>query len=243
MTKEQFQPIQPEKELAKPSEEVPEKEEEKGPEIIWSPEAEERGLGLASQIGELKKELNLAEEQGDFEKGKEILEKLEPLIAELEEIAEKEAKKGIKYEFTPEETRKSIEEIIKEENLDIEFEIGENNEVRFKEAKEKIDQIIKIITHPNNKVNNIDLWDNDLGPEGAKSIAEALSNPNNKVNNIDLGYNKLGPEGAKSIAEALSNPNNKVNNINLWDNKLGPEDQDRIYKQIKKARPDIELGI
>ena len=56
---------------------------------------------------------------------------------------------------------------------------------------------IKLFT----KLNSINLYSNNIGPEGASKIAEALKVSG--LNSINLGYNNIGPEGASKIAEAL----------------------------------------
>jgi len=63
-------------------------------------------------------------------------------------------------------------------------------------------------------VTNIDLIYNNIGDNGAISIAEAL--PTSQVTNIDLIYNNIGDNGAISIAEAL--PTSKVIGIRLRGN-------------------------
>jgi hypothetical protein len=61
-------------------------------------------------------------------------------------------KEEVEEKFTPEEIEKSIEEIKKEKGLDIiDFEVNKEGWVSFKNA-EKIDQILEILKHPNNKV-------------------------------------------------------------------------------------------
>jgi hypothetical protein len=46
------------------------------------------------------------------------------------------------------------------------------------------------------------LWENKVGDDGAKAIAEALK-VNAVVAKLDLGWNKIGDEGAIAIAESL----------------------------------------
>ena len=75
------------------------------------------------------------------------------------------------------------------------------------------------------------LSNNNLGPEGAKHIAEALK-LNTSVTSISLVNNNLGPEDAKHIAEALKQ-NTSVTSISLVNNNLGPEDAKHIAEALK----------
>ena len=52
------------------------------------------------------------------------------------------------------------------------------------------------------QLTDLDLGDNQLGPEGGKAVAEALK-INTSITHIDLRNNDLGPEGGKAVAEAL----------------------------------------
>ena len=52
------------------------------------------------------------------------------------------------------------------------------------------------------QVAKLGLTDNQLGPEGGASLAEALKT-NTTLTELDLDYNQLGPEGGAKLAEAL----------------------------------------
>ena len=84
----------------------------------------------------------------------------------------------------------------------------------------------------NTSVTEISLANNNLGPEGAKHIAEALKE-NTSVTWIFLDNNNLGPEGAKHIAEALKE-NTSVTTIYLDNNNLGPEGAKHIAEALKE---------
>ena len=46
---------------------------------------------------------------------------------------------------------------------------------------------------------NLNLFDNNIGDDGAKAIAEALK-VNPVLTELNLFYNKIGADGAKAIA-------------------------------------------
>jgi len=192
------------------------KKEKEKPKIQWSPESLKQGQIIIAEINQLQDQIK---KESDINKQKEILSQLNQKISQLELLAAKE----LKHEYTREEIIQSIKKIKKEKDLDIKFEVDEEGRVRFSKAKDKIDQIVKILEHENNKVTRINLGGNELGPQAVKSLAEALMNKNNKVTNISLWRNNLGPQGAQFLAKALMNENNKVTHIYLVDNELDSE--------------------
>ena len=84
----------------------------------------------------------------------------------------------------------------------------------------------------NTSVTSISLSNNNLGPEGAKHIADALKQ-NTSVSTIYLDNTNLGPEGAKHIADALKQ-NTSVSTISLFNTNLGPEGAKHIAEALKQ---------
>merc|ERR1740124_1217320 len=70
-------------------------------------------------------------------------------------------------------------------------------------------------------ITNIHFSGNDIGDEGAESLADALAK-NTTITNISLSDNHIKPEGAESLADALAK-NTTITNINLSENHIKPE--------------------
>jgi Leucine Rich repeat len=81
-------------------------------------------------------------------------------------------------------------------------------------------------------------WNNWIGDEGAKALAQALQS-NNTVTTIHLSSNQIGDEGAKALAQALQN-NNTVTAINLYRNEIGDELLNDINKLLEKNILQLE---
>jgi len=73
----------------------------------------------------------------------------------------------------------------------------------------------------NTKLKSVDLQQAQIGPEGAKAIAESLKH-NRTLMNLKMHYNCIGPEGTRYLAEALKR-NEKLTNLDLGDNGIGLE--------------------
>jgi hypothetical protein len=81
-------------------------------------------------------------------------------------------------------------------------------------------------------VTTLSLWDNSIGDEGAKAIAEALK-VNEVVTTLDLrGGNNIGDEGVIAIAEALK-VNAVVTTLSLGSNNIGDEGAIAIAEALK----------
>ena len=61
-----------------------------------------------------------------------------------------------------------------------------------------------------------------IGTEGAKAIVDALSSGRAVLSTLHLGENGLGDEGAIAIAKAME-VNAVLTDLNLWENQIGPE--------------------
>lgn len=57
---------------------------------------------------------------------------------------------------------------------------------------------------------SLNLYDNKLGVEGARVLAEALS-LNSSLQNLDIGCNRIRNKGMKAISEGLYGENSKSN--------------------------------
>ncbi|KAK3254364.1 hypothetical protein CYMTET_36420 [Cymbomonas tetramitiformis] len=82
----------------------------------------------------------------------------------------------------------------------------------------------------NGSLNTLILYNNRIGPQGAKALAVALTPNaegvfNTSLNTLHLGRNKIGPEGAKALAVALTPNaegvfNGSLNTLNLLHSNL-----------------------
>ena len=75
--------------------------------------------------------------------------------------------------------------------------------------------------HSNCKLQELYLGDNNIGPDGAKYLAEALRHSNCKLQTLDLSDNNIGDDGAKYLAEALRHSNCKLQTLHLGNNNIG----------------------
>ncbi|KAK3265263.1 hypothetical protein CYMTET_26038 [Cymbomonas tetramitiformis] len=85
----------------------------------------------------------------------------------------------------------------------------------------------------NGSLNTLNLYNNNIEPEGAKALAVALTPNalgvfNGSLNTLNLERNDIGPEGAKALAVALTPNaegvfNGSLNSLNLYWNGIGRE--------------------
>ena len=80
-------------------------------------------------------------------------------------------------------------------------------------------------------LNNLSLFNNNIGDDGAKAIAEALK-VNPVLNNLDLRRNSIGVDGAKAIAEALK-VNPVLTKLDLEYNNLGEAGKKAVRDAVK----------
>ena len=84
---------------------------------------------------------------------------------------------------------------------------------------------------------NINLWNNDIGVEGARAIATAIQSGRAPQGlNINLGYNDIGVEGARAIATAIQSGRAPQGlSINLQFNKIGLEAKRPLAEAVVRA--------
>jgi hypothetical protein len=78
----------------------------------------------------------------------------------------------------------------------------------------------------------LDLSKNEIGPEGAKAIAEALKSGTAVLTSVDLRVNSIGDDGAKAIAEALK-VNAVLTKLSLYHNSIGDDGAKAIAEALK----------
>jgi hypothetical protein len=101
-------------------------------------------------------------------------------------------------------------------------------------AAEEFNSILKRLSENDPELATLDLGFNDIGPDGAKAIAEALKN-NNSLTTLDLMNNHIDDAGAQAIAEALKN-NNSLTTLYLAFNEIGAETFREITTIIERNR-------
>jgi Ran GTPase-activating protein (RanGAP) involved in mRNA processing and transport len=84
------------------------------------------------------------------------------------------------------------------------------------------------------------LYNNNIGDDGAKAIAEALK-VNVVLTTLGLSNNNIGPEGAKAIADALKSGTAMLSNLELGSNNIGPEGAKAIVKSGTAILKNLEL--
>ena len=81
---------------------------------------------------------------------------------------------------------------------------------------------------------------NDIGNEGAKTIAGGLKeNKNTKLTELNLNANNIDPVGAAAIAEALKNNTTlttTLTELNLNGNNIGPDGAAAIAEALKEHK-------
>ena len=80
-------------------------------------------------------------------------------------------------------------------------------------------------------VTTLNLNSNDIGPEGAKAIAETLTK-NTSLTALYIGNNQIGLAGAKALAKALEE-NTSLTELYLGGNNIGPEEYKALADSLK----------
>ena len=76
----------------------------------------------------------------------------------------------------------------------------------------------------------LDLYENNIGNVGCDAIATLLEDPNCDLRALQLASNAINNEGANTIANSLSN-NNKLQNLYLHGNPIDQSVQD-VFSNI-----------
>ena len=93
---------------------------------------------------------------------------------------------------------------------------------------------------PSSKITTWDLYNEGLGPEIAKALAEYIS-VSASLTKILVGGNGLGDEGTTILCDALSESTvSKVEELNLYRNQIGP-DGARAIAALCAVRPSLTV--
>jgi uncharacterized protein YjgD (DUF1641 family) len=176
---------------------------------------------LRSIEAELKTLLLSAEDGGDYDRVRELRAWIE------------ESVKSLQTEMhTKEFIQKHIAGIQRDLGVDIGYEVNDNLFVSFTNAKEDLSQIIRILRHKRNRLINLSLLGNKLGPTSTTELIKALTDPNCKLMSLNLGKKDLNPAGMTELIKALTDPNCKLTSLNLWNNNLGPAGMTELTKAL-----------
>ena len=74
----------------------------------------------------------------------------------------------------------------------------------------------------NRSVQRLNLFKNNLGPDGAAALATALEEGQSGLTSLDLSLNKIGTRGGEALARALG-ANSTLITLNLANNELGAD--------------------
>ena len=92
----------------------------------------------------------------------------------------------------------------------------------------------------NHSLQELYMWNNNIGDDGISAIAGALGNC--KINKLDVHHCGITLTGAKSLAEALSS-NHTIRELVLWDNSITVEGALLIVKSAVDNTVCQRVGI
>ena len=146
----------------------------------------------------------------------------------------------------PSATTDPVLVIKKEKGMKFE-KVGNELGVKFGYGADKINDFNKEIEElkkyleENPTVTTLNLFSNDIGPEGAKALAGVLKE-NKTLTTLNLGSNNIDSEGAKALAAALE-VNKTLTTLNLSDNNIGPEEAKALAEalEVNKTLTTLDL--
>jgi len=185
--------------------------------------------GLLAEIKSKKKEFDERIKGGiNRENVESLLAQKDVLVREIFEF------KNRNYLFTPGEIKAFIDKIKQENGLDIRFKVFQSQkQIVFYEAREKAQQIKKILETKGNLVRNLHLISQRIGDSKISLIAAGLKSINNQVVKLCLCDNDLGDQGAKEIADCLRSINCKITTLDLSSNKISYTAEKIIEAAVK----------
>jgi len=83
----------------------------------------------------------------------------------------------------------------------------------------------------NNTITELNLYHNNIGPEGVKYLSDGLKS-NNTITTLFLSNNNIGPEGVKHLSEALKS-NTTIAYLCLFNNKFGDTGVEFLLEAMK----------
>lgn len=86
-----------------------------------------------------------------------------------------------------------------------------------------------------NTFEKIELEKNQIGDKGATAISEIFKIPNCKITHVYLGYNNIGNEGARSIAKAVEG-NKNIKSLNLEFNNISYKGNKELAFMVVKNK-------
>ena len=102
-------------------------------------------------------------------------------------------------------------------------------------------EVLGAALETNTTLTDLSLSLNNLGPDGAKSLADMLKT-NTILTDLHLSANDLGPAGAESVTAALGK-NTTLKHLDLSANELGPAGAESVAKALEKNRTLRALNL
>ena len=102
-------------------------------------------------------------------------------------------------------------------------------------------EVLGAALETNTTLTDLSLSLNNLGPDGAKSLADMLKT-NTILTDLHLSANDLGPVGAESVTAALGK-NTTLKHLDLSANELGPAGAESVAKALEKNRTLRALNL
>jgi Ran GTPase-activating protein (RanGAP) involved in mRNA processing and transport len=103
---------------------------------------------------------------------------------------------------------------------------------RRKKTETELEKYVKRLKANDPNLTELDLYNNSIGNDGAKAIAEALK-VNTVLTRLDLDTNSIGNDGTKAIAEALK-VNTVLTTLSLQSNSIGNDGAKAIAEALKR---------
>jgi Ran GTPase-activating protein (RanGAP) involved in mRNA processing and transport len=170
-------------------------------------------------------------------------------MPEVEEISTEDAGRELTYEeklrkvVPPEKTEWTKEELAEKLNTSIEeVSTAKTIDWGWKElVGHHAEALGELLSHAANVV-NLNMFVNEVGPQGGKAIGKALPFMP-KLVQVDLQQWQIEPEGAKYVAEALAK-HPRIKSIKMHYCKLGWEGTEYIARAVAqhKTLTNLDLG-
>ncbi|XP_067835777.1 NACHT, LRR and PYD domains-containing protein 3-like [Heptranchias perlo] len=98
------------------------------------------------------------------------------------------------------------------------------------------------LRNPDCKIQELELWDNDLTDSCTEDLSSALST-NRSLTDLDLSDNKLGDSGVKLLSAALRNPECKIQKLGLCDVSLTASCTEDLFSTLSTNRSLTDLDL
>jgi len=105
--------------------------------------------------------------------------------------------------------------------------------------EEQLPTINMILTHPQNPIKKLSLYNSNITDSGFRELSKALQHPCNKIVELDLGKTMCIEFIRLILPQVLLHPNCKIAYLDLRDNFLRAGDAPELDAAIKKLRREV----